>query len=230
MDDYDGLGRRYAAVWRSEEWCGVKLGDPQVSLWGANFDVKPYDHMVGKLKLLLQNRLLIGTWSLNEQKTQDILGKVKGFHPKLIVAYASSIHRIAKFINYNPYPIPSLKAIITSAETLTDDMRKGIETTFQVPVYNRYASRDVHHVAQECSAHEGLHITAENCFVEIVKDGKQVPPGEMGEIVVTRLDNWALPFIRYRTGDLGIMSERVCSCGRGLPLLGKVEGRVQDMI
>ena len=76
----------------------------------------------------------------------------------------------------------------------------------------------------------GLHINAENVLVEIVKDGRQVPPGEMGEIVITRLENYAMPFVRYRTGDLAVMSDSLCACGRSLPLLQKLEGRVQDSI
>jgi phenylacetate-CoA ligase len=70
----------------------------------------------------------------------------------------------------------------------------------------------------------------ENVLVEIIKDGRPVRPGEMGEIVITRLDNFAMPFIRYRVGDLGVMASSSCECGRSLPLLQKIEGRIQDAI
>jgi phenylacetate-CoA ligase len=126
--------------------------------------------------------------------------------------------------------IAGLSAIIVSAETLYDEWRSVIEDCFKVPVYNRYGGRDIKFVAQECSRRKGLHINSENVFVEIVRDGRPVSPGELGEIVITRLDNLAMPFIRYRSGDLGVMAKDTCDCGRSLPLLEKVEGRVQDAI
>ncbi len=76
----------------------------------------------------------------------------------------------------------------------------------------------------------GLHINSENVLVETVREGRSVAHGELGEIVITRLDNFAMPFIRYRSGDLGVLAKGSCECGRGLPLLQRVEGRVQDAI
>jgi phenylacetate-CoA ligase len=113
---------------------------------------------------------------------------------------------------------------------LYDEWRMDIEDCFKVPVYNRYGGRDIDFVAQECPARKGLHINSEKVFLEIIKDGHPVPPGELGEIVITRLDNFAMPFIRYRCGDLGVMANCPCECGRALPLLEKIEGRVQDAI
>ena len=85
-------------------------------------------------------------------------------------------------------------------------------------------------IAAECEKHEGLHISAENLIVEILKDGKPAKSGETGEIVITDLHNYAQPFIRYRTGDLSSMIEETCRCGRHLPRLSRIEGRNLDMI
>jgi phenylacetate-CoA ligase len=140
------------------------------------------------------------------------------------------MYELARLLGNNRDPLPGLSAIIVSAETLYDEWRTVIESCFKVPVYNRYGGRDIHLVAQECPSHKGLHINSEYLLVEIVKDGRPVSPGQLGEIVVTRLDNYAMPFIRYRTGDLGIQAIDGCECGRSLPLLQKIEGRVQDAI
>jgi len=148
----------------------------------------------------------------------------------LLVAYAGALYEWARLLGEQRTRVPSLSAIIVSAETLRDEWRKVIEDCFNVPVYNRYGGRDIKFVAQECPARQGMHINAENLFVEIVKDGHPAPPGQLGEIVITRLDNFAMPFIRYRSGDLGRMSDSSCHCGRGLPVLETVEGRVQDAI
>ena len=85
-------------------------------------------------------------------------------------------------------------------------------------------------IASECERHRGMHISAENLYVEVIKDGREAKPGEVGEVVITDLHNYGMPFIRYKNEDLGRMSVNKCSCGRGLPLLEKIEGRVVDMI
>jgi phenylacetate-CoA ligase len=137
---------------------------------------------------------------------------------------------MAGMLGYKRQVIPELRAIIVSAETLHEEWRLAIQETFGVPVYNRYAGRDTHIVAQECNLQKGLHLASEYIYVEVIKEGYPARPGETGEIVITRLDNLAMPFIRYRTGDLGVMSDRVCSCGRGLPLIERVDGRLLDVI
>ena len=75
-----------------------------------------------------------------------------------------------------------------------------------------------------------MHITAENVIVEIVDQGRSMPPGESGEIVVTHLDAYGMPFIRYGTGDRGRLKPGRCACGRGLPLMDVVQGRATDFL
>ncbi|MGC4047007.1 MAG: hypothetical protein QM758_24695 [Armatimonas sp.] len=86
-------------------------------------------------------------------------------------------------------------------------------------------------IAAECDQHNGLHITSDNIYVEIVRpDGTPCAPGEPGQIVLTDLHNYGMPFLRYKVGDTGSFKEGLCSCGRGLPLLNVVDGRVLDVI
>jgi phenylacetate-CoA ligase len=119
---------------------------------------------------------------------------------------------------------------MTSAGTLHDHMRETIRRVFRAPVYNRYGSREVGDIACECEAHEGLHVSAPTHYVEILRpDGTPTDPGEMGEIVVTLLTNYAMPLIRYRIGDMGAWAKSSCSCGRSWKLLKEVAGRVTDM-
>lgn len=229
-DDIKGSGMRYAAVWRFERWFGVNVGDRLASLWGANFDIAPYRTSLGAVRLWMLNRTMLPTWQLNPELVQTYIHRLVQYRPYLLNAYAGSLHQMAGMLGFKRQVIPDLRAIIVSAETLYEEWRLAIQETFGVPVYNRYAGRDMHTVAQECSLQKGLHIVMENVYVEIIKGGRPARPGELGEIVVTRLDNLAMPFIRYRTGDLGVMSDRLCSCGRGLPLLERVEGRLSDVI
>jgi phenylacetate-CoA ligase len=230
FNDTQEAGHVYAAYWRSERWCGAEIGERQAYLWGADFDLAPYQSLMGRLKSWSANYLMLPAWQLGRDNVKEFWQKLVRFRPRLLVGYAGALHEWARLLGFQRHPVPELQAIIASAETLYPDWRQAIEQTFGVPVYDRYAGRDTAFVAQECSKHRGLHIAAENCFLEVVRDGRPVGPGELGEIVATRLKNLVMPFIRYRTGDLGVLSERRCDCGRGLPLLEGIEGRVQDAL
>jgi phenylacetate-CoA ligase len=85
-------------------------------------------------------------------------------------------------------------------------------------------------IGMECEQHAGLHQSVDNLFVEVMANGRPAGDGEVGELLVTDLHNWGMPFIRYRIGDLAVRSRRTCPCGRGLPIFERVEGRVLDAI
>jgi phenylacetate-CoA ligase len=85
-------------------------------------------------------------------------------------------------------------------------------------------------VAFECHTHEGLHVSSEHVICEILTNGEPAAPGEVGDVVLTDLDNRAMPFIRYAPGDMAAWSPQACSCGRGLPLLQSLAGRRTDVI
>ncbi len=105
-----------------------------------------------------------------------------------------------------------------------------IEDSFQAKVFDKYGSREFSGIAFECEAHTGHHVNAESYIVEIVRDGRPARPGETGEVVVTDLNNTCVPIIRYALGDLATATEERCPCGRGLPLIGEIQGRMQAII
>jgi phenylacetate-CoA ligase len=101
---------------------------------------------------------------------------------------------------------------------------------FVCKVTNRYGCEEVSLIACECERHEGLHVNCDGVYVELVRDGRPVGPGESGLVVVTDLTNRAMPIIRYQVGDVATWSEKTCSCGRGMPLLKRIEGRDADYV
>lgn len=230
FDDRDGSGWGTAAVWRAQRWLGIDIGEPCAYLWGASFDLTSFRGASGRLKSRLLNMLMLSAWELSASTAPLFWEQLVAFRPRLLVAYAGALHELATLLGPDREAIPGLRAIIVSADLLTEAARVTIEACFKVPVHNRYGGRDIKFVAQECTAKKGLHINAETVFVEIVKDGQAVAAGGLGEIVVTRLDNFAMPFVRYRSGDLAVVSDSACTCGRSLPLLQQLEGRVQDAI
>jgi phenylacetate-CoA ligase len=108
--------------------------------------------------------------------------------------------------------------------------RRVIEDVFACKVTNRYGCEEVSLIACECPRHDGFHVNADGVYVEVLRDGRQVAPGEPGSVVVTDLTNRAMPLIRYQVGDVAVPSSRPCSCGRGLPLLERVDGREADYV
>jgi phenylacetate-CoA ligase len=108
--------------------------------------------------------------------------------------------------------------------------RTFIRSVFQAEIFDYYSSNECGIIAWECREHSGYHIDSDNIIVELMKNGKPVPPGEEGEVVVTVLDSYAMPFIRYLLGDIAISMNERCRCGRGFPMLKMVTGRSNDCI
>lgn len=220
---------RVGAMWRHDQWAGLNVGDRTAYVWGA-----PRDTPSNSWKSKLRNRLLGGqlwldTSNLTESLMRGFDAQLKRFRPKTIVAYANAIVLLAKYFQDNQISTYQPQSIITSAELLTDEGRKIVESVFGCPVFNRYGCREFSVIASECEEHDGLHIMSEGLLIEIDKT-TQNKHGSSGELLVTDLLNFAMPMIRYRIGDQASFIDGDCRCGRGLPRLKSVDGRVTDFV
>jgi phenylacetate-CoA ligase len=124
----------------------------------------------------------------------------------------------------------SLNAIYTTAEKLLPHMKKNIEDVFDCDVYDNYGLNDGGVGAYECSEHNGLHIDTERSIMEVVDDSRQQISDGIGNVLATGLYNYAMPFIRYDTGDMGYIIEDKCGCGRKSTLLKEIIGRSVDIL
>jgi len=174
----------------------------------------------------IYRQLIINTFSQSDALWERVLGETIRFRPALAVGYVSSLEQFAKFLIATGRSVPRLRAVIAAAEPLFPAVRQTIEQGFQAPVFNTYGSREFMSVAAECPQHDGLHVHAENLVVETEQPSGEVP----SQILVTDLHNYGMPFIRYVTGDLGTMTVAACPCGRRLPRLKSVEGRLLDAL
>ncbi len=227
----DRLASRQAAAMRHDNWTTWHIGKKMAVLWGAVSDLSGFNSIKGKIRnLLLSRKVILDTSSISEEKIWKFVHQLKKHNPKYFLAYANSMALFAKFVRDNNITGIHPSAIITSAEVLTPEDRELIEKVFGCKIFNRYGCREFSVIASECSYHTGMHINAENLYIEFVRNGKHVKPGEIGDVIVTDLLNYGMPFIRYKIGDMGSPIDMTCPCGRGLPLMDMVSGRVTDFI
>ncbi|MFX0198611.1 MAG: phenylacetate--CoA ligase family protein [Candidatus Hodarchaeota archaeon] len=231
FNDRRNSGRVDAIVLRNERWAGLEIGDKNAKLWGSPFDISLQSNLENRIHNKLFRTLFLSSYNLSGQDMFLYARKLLQYKPKVIVGYPSPLYHFAKFLQENGIKGINPKSIISSAEVLYDYQKELIESVFQCKVFNRYGCNEFSTIAQECSQHLGMHINAEHVYVECLKrDGEPVAPGEIGELAITDLDNYGMPFIRYKIGDIGVLSDRKCNCGRGLPMLEKIEGRTFDIV
>jgi phenylacetate-CoA ligase len=245
-----------ACVLRSDEWTGWRFGEPVAKVWGnPEFRARGWR---GRLRnALLDRDFYLDTLHMDESALADFTQLLLKKRPTLIFGHAHSVYLLAQYLNkdelgrmkddsgnMNRPPNSSFttthnyhpKGIITTAMVLHNWQRRTIEQVFGCPVFNRYGCEEVSLIACECEKHQGMHVNADNIFVEIMcpdETGsltRPARPGESGSVIVTDLTNRAMPIIRYQVGDVAALSDKVCSCGRGLPLLERLEGREADYI
>lgn len=226
----DRLDSRVAATLRHNRWAGWEIGDRAGVLWGAPQDLRQSGRWNDRVRdWILDRRLLLDASSLTDESMAVFADELLHYQPKVLQAYSNTLALFARHLQARGIAGIRPQAIVCSAEVLTDESRALIEQTFDCRVFNRYGCREVAVIASECDRHSGLHINAENLLVEVLHDGRSVS-GEVGEIVVTDLRNFAMPLIRYRIRDMGRMLDRQCECGRSLPLIELIGGRVTDFL
>ena len=220
-----------AARCRSEGWWGSGIGDREYVFWGAPLELTKQDRLREMRDRVLRTRHM-SAFEMSASVMDGYLDEIERTGCRRIFGYPSSIALLCEHARRQGRDLSKLgvRAVFVTAEFLWDHWRQLIAETFGCPVVNGYGGRDSGFVAHECP-HGGMHITADRLIVEIVGDnGERVRPGELGEIVVTHFDTPEMPFIRYRTGDMGALSSKLCPCGRTLPLLERIEGRKSDFI
>jgi phenylacetate-CoA ligase len=220
-----------AAKWRATRWWGVDIGDPEIVVWGSPIELGAQDSIRALRDRVLRTKLL-PAFEMSEQKLDQFLDEIRRVRPRMLFGYPSALSLIARHAEARGRRMDDLgiRVAFVTSERLYDEQRLKISNVFGCPVANGYGGRDAGFIAHECPL-GGMHITAEDIIVEIVDQlGAPLPHGEAGEIAVTHLATRDFPFIRYRTGDIGVLDSKPCTCGRGLPLLKEIQGRSTDFL
>jgi phenylacetate-CoA ligase len=231
--DKDFFAKELAQNLRIFDFSEFELGQPWVLLVPLRDKKNPFFSY-------LTNRLVLDAAMLSSGKTplccpktieerfqpderiiQKFFNKIDRHKPKLIYSYPSTMIALATHLkNWNVRNVRTEK-IILSGEILTYPARKFIEEIFQGEVFELYGTTEFPSIAQECKIHNGLHIFTDSYYVEFAPDN---------EIIVTDLENYTMPFIRYQTADYGFLKSEKCRCGCAFPLMDITQGRVSDLI
>ncbi len=231
---YIGKARKshdVAAKWRATRWWGVDIGDRELVVWGSPIEIGAQDRL-RRLRDGLMRSWLLPAFEMSEANLDRYVERIRQLRPAMLFGYPSSLSLIAGHARARGIDLAGLgiRVAFVTSERLYEHQREAIAHVFGCPVANGYGARDAGFIAHACP--EGrLHVSAEDIVVEIVgPDGRALPAGQAGEIVVTHLATRDFPLVRYRTGDVGVLAAERCPCGRGLPVLADVQGRTTDFV
>jgi phenylacetate-CoA ligase len=212
-----------AAKLRGWLWARYKIGNTIVT---SGSEQSP--SLLGKIRLKFTNAYEYPTYA-KENEIISYFRQIMKLNPFCLIGQASNLYRIAKLLEKNEVNGIHFPLIFSTAEMLYDYQREFLQNQFNSQVYDYYGCNEIGSLAYECE-HKNKHITDEHVIMEVIDSRSNSVIGKPGELVITDLDNYAMPFIRYQLGDVGTVTNEKCTCGRGLNLLKHVDGRTQDFI
>lgn len=219
-----------AARMLTHAWWSIRPGDREAYIWGSPIELSRADR-TKRLRDRLLNERLFSAYELVPELIHDFIRRLARFKPVCLYGYPGSIALMCQLAQQAGIDLSELpmRVVFSTAEVLYDHQRKTISAAFGgAPVVDNYGSREGGFISHQCPAGR-MHIIAENIIIEVLDEqGQPAATGQDGQIVITHLDNFAMPFIRYQTGDVGRLADGVCPCGRGWPLMEVVKGRCND--
>ncbi|PID78150.1 MAG: capsule biosynthesis protein CapK [Deltaproteobacteria bacterium] len=230
---FDRRRQAYDAAARAltHKWWDIDIGDKELYLWGSPLEISRQDR-IKDIRDKITNELLISAFELSEKKTPEIVSKFKKFKPDCLFGYPSTISLFCKISEKLGYRLDNsgVKIVFTTAEVLFDHQKETISRAFgNIPVVDSYGSREGGFVCHQCR--EGnYHVMDPNYILELVNEGDDLEGDDSGEVVLTHLDAWGMPFIRYRTGDIAVSGSENCRCGRTWSSIKNIQGRTTDFI
>jgi phenylacetate-CoA ligase len=179
---------------------------------------------------LANHALLLSTVHLLPENLPHYAAALERFRPAYLSGYPSAMYVLAEYYQQSGRPAPRLRAALPSAETLCEHQRVAIEEAFATRVFDQYGQAEMQSFWYECEAGR-MHAHPLAGVTEILRpDGTPTALGEMGEVVLTGLVNYAMPLIRYRVGDTARFATESCPCGRGMPVVEEIGGRLDDFV
>jgi len=204
---------------------GKDIGEKELKFWGSERDI--FTGSIGlknKIINFIYNRAFINSFMIQPSDYKEIVNKWNSIKPKVVWSYVDSVYEFAKYVHQEKIQVYSPEAIIVTAGVLTEDIRAYIEDILKSPVYNQYGSREVGVIACECKWQKGLHVFQTAQYLELLN----ADPQGNAEVVITNLNNYSMPLIRYNIGDTAKVLNELCPCQRSLQMLKTVTGRITN--
>lgn len=221
---------RAAIGWRMLGWWGLSPCCDSAWIWRMG---TPSFMMRAKSKILdwPVKSLRLNAGKLDEKSMREFMEKYNRSRIELIHGYVGAVDHLASFILENKITVRPPKAVSVTASPITSAQEKRIEVAFGAPVYDQYGCCEVFWIAAQCSERKSLHRFHDTRRIEFLDDNDSpCEPGVEGRIVVTNLESFYFPIIRYLNGDMGEEVSGECDCGVKLPLMEKVRGRISENI
>jgi len=159
---------------------------------------------------------------------QDIVHALRDFRPDILSGFPGVLSQLAPVITDNDRLSIYPRFVTVGGEVVTPLMRRQISEAFSAPVFDLYSSHEFTLIAWECQETGEFHVCDDSLILEVLKDGHPVAVGERGEVVGTNLHSFAMPFIRYRLGDLVSRGGETCRCGQPFSTIRGIQGRMLD--
>ena len=215
---------------RSANWAGVSFTDPRATFSGRMVEPDPEEKRDVYRYNAAERQVYFSAFHLGPATAHRYVEALKKHKVLWLTGYAVSYYLLARYILEQQIEVPPLKAVITTSEKLTDQMRSVMEKAYGCKVYEEYSTVESALFASECE-HGRLHVSPDVGIVEILRpDGSACAPGEVGEVVATCLFRSYQPLIRFRLGDLAAWDSEPCPCGRQMPVIKEVVGRIEDVV
>lgn len=177
-----------------------------------------------------ERQLYMSAFHISPTNTRDYVKAMNHYQPAYLVGYSVSHYLLACMIEEQGLQVHQPQVVLTSSEKLTSEMRAKIEQVYRCKVFDGYSGVEACCLASECE-HHTLHISPDVGIIEIIdENGNNLGYDEPGQIVATGLLNHDQPLIRYKTGDIGILSQEKCPCGRQMQVLKEIVGRMEDVV
>src|SRR5262245_25508406 len=227
---------RNAIVDRAYGWAQAEEGRKSLYVWAAD-QARPSlsQRIKHGVHVRLQRRALFDAFvQFGNQERAACVQMINRFRPHAIVGYTGQLVDIARYVRDNPGELRwKAKTLVNAAEGLQPGQRELLQQHLVDQVFLSYGCREFMSIGMECDRHVGYHLNTDNVRVEVVdENGRAVPPGEEGRIVVTDFHNAATPFIRYEIGDIAVMAsaDERCACGLPFPFWKWLDGRLRDVV
>lgn len=225
---YDGRIPEEVYSWRQQEWFGVHPWDHHAYVWRDTRGTK-----IARFKNALMwwptKHLKLDATFITDAAIEAFLSKYNRLKPRLLYGYVGAITQLAQYVVDHQKRVHIPKFVWVTSAPLSAIQRDLISRAFTAPVCDQYGSCELRGIAQQCPELKGLHVNVEHVYIEFVdENNRPVPKGEYGRTLVTNLEDTVFPLIRYENNDRGRWLTEPCSCGRSLPCIDSVKGRVSE--